>query len=77
MLIGCLPVPDGYTLGWNSGGSNFTLGGVLGKSSLKTIFPLKRPPSQGVPFFPGIPYLWKQTVIEEKFRPYILLTPSA
>ena len=32
-------VPDGETLGWNSGGTNLTLGGVEGKSSLKIICP--------------------------------------
>lgn len=41
-------VPDGKTFGWNSGGVNLHLGGLLGYSSGKIMRSLYRPPSHGV-----------------------------
>jgi hypothetical protein len=49
-------VPDGYTLGWNSGGLNLHFGGLLGYSSVNSIVSGYTPPSQIVPALPGMPH---------------------
>ena len=48
-------VPEGYTFGWKSGGTNLHLGGFDGYSSLNSSVTLYTPPSQSVPSFPGMP----------------------
>ena len=48
-------VPEGYTFGWKSGGTNLHLGGFEGYSSLNSSMTLYSPPAQSVPSFPGIP----------------------
>jgi len=48
-------VPEGYTFGWKSGGTNLHLGGFVGYSSGNATSSLNSPPSQSVLSFPGTP----------------------
>ena len=49
-------VPEGYTFGWNKGGTNLHFGGLDGYSSLNSMDSLNRPPNHRVSFLPGIPH---------------------